>query len=289
MKRLVESTNLGAKGKGRLWHCRFISEGAGSSAFYPGEILEKYGAVALPKGTHVYFNHLTESEMWDRNGSHDVRDFVGVLTEDPVYNEAEKCLEGPVEFIDAALPLIEQAHEYVALSVDIRRFELEEQIDGPPVVTELGYSPLNNIAVVPRGGRDGKVLSLIESYREENTPERKPMNEAEIKALAEALVKGLAPALEEALKPAPVEEQPVEVDLVGVLEEAFAEELPAAARKRVAKAAQAGEDYKALIEAEKADVEAIRNAVLQEQENGVLRAGSEVEDLDNLSIFGGDK
>lgn len=289
MTRLVESVKIDAKGKGRVWWCRLISEGQGSSAFYPGEILAEYGPKALPKGTHVYFNHPTETESWERNGSRDIRDYAGVLQEDPVYKEDEKALYAPVKFTSEALPLVEDAYEDIALSIDIRKFELEEDENANGVVKSLGYSPLNNVGIVPRGGRDGKIISLVESYREMQT-ERKPMTEEEIKALAESIVSAIVPALTEALTPEPVEDKPESVDLAGVLEEAYEAGLPKGARRRVAQAAEAGEDYKALIEAEKADLDDIKGS-LQESMQGDYQGGvtDYNDEFSKLSIFGGDK
>lgn len=295
MDKLLESTKLGAKKDGRTWRCRIISEGQGSSAIYPAEVLQEYGSAALPKGTHVYFNHPTESEEWERGGARDIRDFVGVLTEDATYEDDEKALYSKIRFNKSAADLVEDAFEDIALSIDIRKFELSENEEGIPVVDKLGYSPLNNVAVVPRGGRDGKIISLVESYRErhEDNTERKPMTEEEIKALAEALTKSLTPALKEALTPEPKEDEEVapEVDLVGVLEEAYEAKLPAGARKRVAESAQAGEDYKALIESEKADIKAVQEAALQEANKvGVFGTSEDyASEFANLSIFGGGK
>src|SRR5690625_6762834 len=82
MDKLIESAKLGAKKDGRTWRCRLISAGQGSSAYYPAEALAEYGPKALPKGTHIYLNHPTESEVWERGGVRDIRDFAGVLMED---------------------------------------------------------------------------------------------------------------------------------------------------------------------------------------------------------------
>lgn len=292
MDKLIESTQLGSKKDKRTWRCRLISAGQGSSAYYPAETLEEYGAKALPQGTHIYLNHPTESEEWERGGARDIRDFAGVLLEDPVYDPEEQALYGNVRFNSSAAELIEEAFEDIALSIDIRKFELTENDEGIPVAEKLHYSPLNNVAVVPRGGRDGKIISLVESYREKiDKPERNPMTEAEIKALAESIVSTLVPALKEALTPeAPKEVEP-EIDLVGVLEEAYQAELPAGARKRVAEAAKAGEDYKALIESEKSDIEDIRKEALEEAaKEGVFGTGGTdlAKEFEGLSIFGGD-
>ncbi len=289
MDKLIESTQLGTKKDGRTWRCRLISAGQGSSAYYPAETLEEYGERALPKGTHIYLNHPTETEEWERAGARDIRDYAGVLVEDAKYDAEEKALYANVKFNKSIAELVEDAYEDIALSIDIRKFELSENEEGIPVADKLDYSPLNNVAIVPKGGRDGKIISLVESYREKiDKPERKPMTEEEIKALAESIVSTLVPALKEALTPEAPEESP---DLVGALEEAFEANLPAGARKRVAQAAENGEDYKALIESEKADIKAIREDALKEahQEGVFDTSGDYDKEFSSLAIFGGGK
>src|SRR5699024_9273531 len=131
MDKLIESTQLGTKKDGRTWRCRLISAGQGSSAYYPAEALEEYGAKALPKGTHIYLNHPTETEEWERGGARDIRDYAGVLLEDAQYeNEA---LYANVKFNKEIAELVEDAYEDIALSIDIRKFELTENDEGIPV------------------------------------------------------------------------------------------------------------------------------------------------------------
>src|SRR5690625_7846381 len=117
------------------------------------------------------------------------------------------------------------------------------------------------------------------------------MTEVLYKAQTYVLVQLLTPALNESLTPEAPEEEEPKVDLVGALEEAFAADLPAGARKRVAAAAEAGEDYKALIESEKADIEAIREGALKEAaQEGVFGSTTDLnKEFESLSIFGGDK
>jgi hypothetical protein len=264
--RLVEKADLAAPSAGNRWNCRLMSAGQGSSAFYPAEVLKEYGPTTFLKGTQVFFDHPTEDEDVARGGSRSIKDYAGVLEEDATWNDEDEGLYAPVKFTKNALALVEEAHNDIALSIDVRKFELRESAEHPKEVAKMFAHPLNNVAIVPRGGRDGKIVSLIESFRESSPEsggtERKNMTPEEITALSEALstslVAALTPALTEALKPAeqekPDEGKTDEVDVVAVVEAAHEAGLTKAGRARVVEGAKAGKDATALIEAEKAEL-----------------------------------
>lgn len=291
--RLTESTAL-AKGKGNIWRVRLISEGQGSSAFYPGDVLKEYGPTTFVKGTQFFLDHPTENEEYERGGARSIKDYAGALLEDAEWVEEERALYAPVKFIDPIVPLVESAFEDIAVSIDVRRFELTEGNNGEPVVAKMFAHPLNNIAIVPRGGRDGKIVSLIESYRDKagsntdtiggNTEpsERNTMTPEDIKALSEAIVAALTPALTEALKPAPVEEKTEAIDLAAVVESAADAGLPKAARVRIVEALKADPskttaDATALIETEKAYVESLKESVTAEVTGRLRESGSDTD------------
>jgi hypothetical protein len=134
---------------------------------------------------------------------------------------------------------------------------------------------------VPHGGRDGKILDLIESYREsgkidivkpdadkvrEDARKDKGMTPEEIKALQEALAEAVSTAvtngftkIQEALAPAviePVEDAPTAVEVAEALVEAFP--TSKASRTRVAEAVKNGVEIAKAIEAEKTLVESVK-------------------------------
>lgn len=281
MVKLVENASFTTEGvKARI---RLISEGLGSSGIYPGDVLRRDGAMAWPSGTQLFMDHLTTSDEWERDGNHSIRDLVGVTLTDAQFVEGEKALYSEAKFFANAATFISEAMDYIGLSVEA----CGEIVNG--IIESINPSPLNAIAVVPRAGRDGKITELIESYRESGKiinedlkhieKEDKPMDEKDIKALAEALAAALAPsftAISEALVPKVVEVKPDEVDIVAVVEAAHEAGLPKSARNRIAEAAKTGGDYKVLIEAEKADLEEIRKAVITESasEGKVTLSGS---------------
>jgi len=279
--RLIES-NAKVSLSGTKARIRLISEGVGSSGTYPANVLERDGATAFPAGTQIFFDHLTEGEAWDRGGQHSVKDLVGVTLTDAEYDSTERALYSDARFFESAAPFIADAMDFIGVSIEADGVKVDGVVEG------LLPSPLNALAIVPRAGRDGKITSLIESYREshdkistdENTSHEpgkdKGMKPEEIQALTEALTKavtesvsgavtGLAESLKEALKPAPAAEveEDAAPDVAAVAEALVAADLPETARKRVYEALNADPkaDVTKVIEGEKAYVAEIRGSV----------------------------
>lgn len=270
---------------GQKFRARLISEGTGSSATYPGDVLKRDGATAMPVGTQIFFDHLTENDKWERNGNHSIRDLVGVTLTEAEWVEDERALYADVRFFGDHASFIAEAMDHIGLSVEIRDFDLNEV----NAVERLGYSPLNAVSVVPRAGRDGKVTALLESYREnhgkisddENDGKEGHMTPEETKALAEALAGALKPSfdgLAEALKPAVVE--PVEdnsdedtVDRAAIVEAAVEAGLSKTARARVLVAVEGGETLEEALASEKT----LRDEILAEaktEDAGTYKAGT---------------
>lgn len=290
--RLVETTAV-KRGKGNIWRSRLISAGTGSSAHYPADVLKEYGPTTFTKGTQVFFDHPTENEELERGGGRSIKDFAGVLMEDAEWVEEETALYAPVKYSDNALSLVENHHDDIALSIDVRKFELAEaEIDNRPVVAKMFAHPLNNVAIVPRGGRDGKIVSLIESFRDSNPitdtighnddpSERNPMTPEEIKALSEAIVAALTPALTEALKPAPAgdEVKTEGIDLAAVVESATDAGLPKVARVRIVETLKANPnatpaDAEKLVADEKTYLDSLTESVKSDVEGRLRESGT---------------
>lgn len=286
--RLHEATTSAPQIKGSKWRAKIINEGKGSSGTYPAAVLKEFGPTAWPQGTHVFLNHLQTSEAEERSGSHDIRDLVGVFESTPEFVESDGGLYAEIKFFEKHRQFMEEIAPYVGLSI-----EANGEIDESGNVTALYESPLNAVSVVPRAGRGGKLLELIESFRESESdrmipsdkgepngspavPERKPMNEQEIKALAEALAAAIKPefaALTEALVPKVTEEPIVEegVDEAAVVESAVEAGLSKASRTRVVEAVRAGTKPEDAITAEKELREQILAESKQDTQVGVVR------------------
>jgi len=287
--KLRENATLGTKGAKR--RIRLISEGQGSSGYYSGTLLERDGATAFPKGTHIYLDHLTDSQYEDRQGSHSILDLVGVTISDAVFEEG--ALNADANFFSNFSSLVEEMREHIDLSIEAAG-EVKEG-----VVESLHPSPLNAVSIVPHGGRDGKILDLIESYREsgkidnvkpdadkvrEDARKDKGMTPEEIKALQEALTAAVATAvvtglteIKEALAPVvPDAGDPETADAVEVAE-ALVEAFPTskASRTRVAEAIKNGAKVADAIEAEKTLVESVKaDLPVEDKDDSVLREGA---------------
>lgn len=241
---------------------RLISEGQGSSAFYPGDVLRRDGAAAFPKGTHIYVNHLGESEFYERSGSRDAKDLIGVTLEDAVFDEVERSLFADTKFYESKREFIEEVWEDVGMSIEAEGAVVEGKL------ANFIPSVFNAVALVPRAGAGGRIEALVESAREsygklsdngvkatepgEDTGTH--MTPEDIQKITESVAAALTPLFEtltEALKPAAVESDEAP-DTAAVVEALVAADLPGTARKRVYEAMKAeGADVTALVEAEK--------------------------------------
>lgn len=258
MKTKLRESQTPRKGKALL-----ITEGQGTSGQYSAEVLQRDGANALPAGTKIYYNHLGNDEAWERNGSRDIRDLIGTMTEAAAWDEESRGLTAPIEIFGHAQEFVDNVWEHVGLSV-----EASGVVSGEGVVEALVYSPLNAVALVPVPGRGGKIQGLFESFREkcgsidtDDSDERKElgMTPEDVKnAVKEAFAEfgpTLTTALTEALKPAeiaPVEEDADKGEDTATVAEALVEaNLPAAARTKVYEAVANGTPVADAIAAEK--------------------------------------
>lgn len=284
------STSLDAK-------IRLISAGQGSSGLYPAEMLEHYGPNAFPAGTQLFWDHLGESESWERQGNHSIKDLVGVTTSDAVFSAENSALEAGVKFFPNAADFVREAYQHFDLSIEAAAY-----VDEEGVVEAIIPSPRNCVALVPKGGRDGKITALVESYREKHGKivsnrenagdERKEITvePKDIKAVTTAVVEAIKPMftqLSEALAPAPVVEESDEAEEtvdVGAVAEALIEAgLPKSGRTRVLEAVKAGTDIAKAIEAEKAYVEEIVKESAVEDAGTVKVTGTKGASLSEVS------
>lgn len=263
-QKLFEATKAATRDglKARL---RLITEGQGSSAFYPGDVLRRDGATAFPKGTHVYVNHLGESEFYERGGSRNTNDLIGITLEDAAFDETERALFAETKFYESKREFIEDVWEDVGMSIEAEG----AVVDG--TLANFIPSVFNAVALVPRAGAGGRIEALVESAREnygklsdngdkatepgEDTGTH--MTPDDIQKIAESVREAISPlfdTLTESLKPAVVESAVEETapDTSAVVEALVAANLPESARKRVYEGMKAdGAEVTALVEAEK--------------------------------------
>ena len=154
--RIIESASNGVKAQIRL-----IRAGMGSSGYYSPDVLETYGPAAFPAGTHLFVNHITSSEEWERNGSRDVRDLVGKTLEEATYDPDDESLYATALFYNKDADTIKEIFEDIDLSI-----EAAGKRDENGEILELIPSPHNAVTLVPRGGREGKIVAFLEAARE---------------------------------------------------------------------------------------------------------------------------
>lgn len=158
--RLLEATTGGSTGTRR--RIQIITPGWGSSGYYSADVLERAAENhIIPAGTHMYFDHASDSERTDRP-ERSVRDIAAVLTEDATWDGtglfADADILGPhAELIEALAP-------YIGVSIsgsatDITIGEAEGRTG--PIIEDLAH--VASVDFVTRAGRGGAVL--LESAR----------------------------------------------------------------------------------------------------------------------------
>lgn len=297
--------------KGNKYRIRLLSEGVGSSGTYPADVIKRDGPMAWPVGTQLFLDHLTESDEWDRAGNHSIKDLVGVTLTDPVWDESDKGLYAEARFFETALPFIQEAKDYIGLSVEAKG------VISDGIVEAIHFSPLNAIAIIPRAGRDGKITELIESYREKRdkidngtplnesagseegkdqgmTPEEiAELRESVTKAVTEAIAAGLTEIKESLAAPPADNEETDEPNVAAVTEAIVASGLPESARKRVYESMKVeGADVTALIANEKAYIADLTESLKEDAEEeiapGRIREAAGNKDVD-FSVAGWSK
>lgn len=161
----VESVGapLGATREDGSYPVVLITPGQGTSGFYHESVIQEYAPTALPKGTHVYLDHLREGE--ERSPSK----LLGYLCEDTTVDD-----EGNAH--NRFMPLskhrewIEEVKSLVGLSVAVAGEGRAGEVNGRKtvIVESLRPSVTNTVDMVSYAGRGGRFL---ESYLEEANQE----------------------------------------------------------------------------------------------------------------------
>jgi hypothetical protein len=169
LTRLTESTSVGAvapAGNGRLL-VQLISEGWGTSGYYPGDAIEQAGRNRIfPAGTQMFFDHQSLTESVERpEGS--LHNLAAVLEEDARWDPVRRSLVS----IAKPMPLYRESLkdkdflEAVGLSIragGMAEYGSAEGRDGL-IIKEI--TEATSVDFVTRAGRGGKVLALLESAR----------------------------------------------------------------------------------------------------------------------------
>lgn len=158
--RLLEAT--GADTTGTRRRIQIITPGWGSSGYYSPDVLERAATnKVIPAGTHMYFDHASDSERTDRP-ERSVRDIAAVLTEDATWDGSG--LFADADILGPHAELIEALAPYIGVSIsgsatDITIGEAEGRTG--PIIEDLAH--VASVDFVTRAGRGGAVL--LESAR----------------------------------------------------------------------------------------------------------------------------
>lgn len=271
----------------RKWLVRLISEGAGSTGVYTKEALMGSFAEAFPIGTHMYIDHATEYEAFDRpEGT--LTKLAAVIAETPYWSDSpEPGMYATIEVVDQWAPFIEQVADIIGVSIHCgatlaQTDDVVTADEIPPVIESFIPSPVNSVDFVTVPGAGGRLVEALESFKKINAimdgsnkhnSERKRMDK-EFKEALEALdtkLSALVEALADKTKKAKEEEEDAkkakeeEEDKAKKAKEAILaltdSDLPEVSRVRVAEAIARGYDAKAILDRETKLVESIRESL----------------------------
>lgn len=206
---------------------KLIAPGAGSSAFYPKEVLQRDGPRVFKAGTHVYVNHPTAAEEAARPEG-DVTKLAGVLLKDADWRESQihkgrdlgPGLYSEVKPFSDHANLFDEKGEFLGMSIRAAgKAESRQTKNGLPVLTEL--TSAESVDVVTRAGAGGMILTEAARTAESNDGVEN-MTAAEVQRLIEA---GVSAGVRKATLPSIAREK-----AFGLLE---AVTLPDPAKKRI--------------------------------------------------------
>ena len=167
---VLEKATMSKSTSSGLLEVEFLTPGWGSSGYYSAEVVEA-AAPLFAVGTHMYFDHPTDTEEHDRPGR-SVRDLAAVIVEAGTVNKDTGGVRGKVKPLEVYRDLVTDetfAHN-VGLSIrgsasDIVVGEAEGRTG--PIIE--GLADIMSVDFVTRAGRGGKVLQVLESARPEPT------------------------------------------------------------------------------------------------------------------------
>lgn len=141
---------------------RVITPGWGSSGYYSADALEAAGRERVfPAGTHMYVNHPSATEAYDRP-ERDVKDLAAVLLEDAVWDPANPGLwANATVFSHWRAPLAEMA-PYIGVSIRGSAEVAEGEAEGRKgrIITRLVEG--SSVDFVTKAGRGGG-FEILES------------------------------------------------------------------------------------------------------------------------------
>lgn len=270
-----------------IWRIKLIEGDVhGSSGYYPASVLERDGATAFPAGTHIYLDHPTWEEDWQRP-ERSVKDLVGAMTEAAQYEDDPvegKGLYAKVKFRESVREDVEFYAETAGMSIRAIGVTDESPATGELIVTELveGLS----VDIVTHAGAGGKLVSMAENARkgtESGTEQRElfaQLTEKDKQGLAKLFesITALSERFDRLEQKAAEHEQKVEeantLTAAQLIEKLDATDLPAVSRKRLAEAYKPGDDFDAAVTAEVEYFKQVQESVKPEDKGHDTNTGT---------------
>lgn len=146
---------------------KIIQAGWGSSGYYGEEMLKRDGPALFRAGTHMYWDHPTSSEEWERP-ERSLRDLAATLATDAVWQEHGK--DGPGLYANAEvtrdyMPIIEELAPHIGVSIRASGTTRQGDAEGRTGTIIEQIVSADSVDFVTRPGAGGKVLQLFEAAR----------------------------------------------------------------------------------------------------------------------------
>lgn len=164
---LLERTTLvideapGAAKTGRRLLVQVITPGWGSSGYYGADVLKQAGKDRVFKaGTHIYLDHPTESEKWERP-ARSVRDLAGILTSDARWNGT--ALVAEAEVFEPYRAVILGMKDAIGMSIRASAEAITGKAEGRSGTIVTRLLEASSVDFVTKAGRGGRILQVLES------------------------------------------------------------------------------------------------------------------------------
>jgi hypothetical protein len=142
-----------------------ITPGQGSSGYYPPETIS--GAAHLfPAGTHMYINHQTENEEWERPEG-DLNQLAGALATPATINPETGALEATAEIFESHRKFLTDRAHIIGVSIN------GTASINPDGIVEAIHS-IRSVDFVTRPGRGGRIDQILEHQKEDEGEMPKP-------------------------------------------------------------------------------------------------------------------
>lgn len=142
-----------------------ITPGQGSSGYYPAETIAA-AAHLFPAGTHMYVNHQTETEEWERPEG-DLNQLAGALATPATINPETGALEATAEIFESHRTFLADRAHIIGVSIN------GTASINPDGVVEAIHS-IRSVDFVTRPGRGGRIDQILEHQKESEGEMPKP-------------------------------------------------------------------------------------------------------------------